>query len=48
MYSFSADIYSLGLVLYEIFERKLPEFDRVKQVVVLPKTFHVYIYHLYI
>eukprot|EP01127_Copromyxa_protea_P018246 TRINITY_DN5698_c0_g2_i1.p1 TRINITY_DN5698_c0_g2~~TRINITY_DN5698_c0_g2_i1.p1 ORF type:complete len:755 (-),score=74.70 TRINITY_DN5698_c0_g2_i1:66-2300(-) len=38
-YSLPADIYSLGLVLYEIFERKLPLYDQNRQTVVLPKTF---------
>jgi serine/threonine protein kinase len=40
-YSLPADIYSLGLVLYEIFERKLPLYDQARQTVVLPKSFQV-------
>jgi serine/threonine protein kinase len=39
IYNFSADIYSLGLVLYELFENKLPYFDQVTQSVVLPPRF---------
>jgi len=38
-YSFSADVYSLGLVLYEVFERKLPAWDNFRQCVVLPQNF---------
>lgn len=38
-YSFPADIYSLGLVLFELFEKKLPFFDQVRQIVVLPNSF---------
>ncbi|XP_049851299.1 probable serine/threonine-protein kinase DDB_G0278665 isoform X1 [Schistocerca gregaria] len=38
-YSFSADIYSLGIVLYEIFERCLPQFDQVRQTVIFPIHF---------
>jgi len=39
-YSFPADVYSLGLVLYEIFEKKLPNYDPMQQRVVLPPAFH--------
>jgi len=39
MYSYSADIYSLGLVLYEIFELRLPDFNPYQQTIVLPKYF---------
>lgn len=38
-YNLSADVYSLGLVLFEIFERKLPHFDQARQTVVLPPSF---------
>lgn len=38
VYSYSADIYSLGIVLFEIFERKLPEFDMIKGIT-LPAAF---------
>jgi len=38
-YSFSADVYSVGLVLYEIFERKIPEYDATLQTCKLPKNF---------
>jgi len=37
-YSFPADCYSLGLVLYEIFSGKLPEFDQQTQLAVLPSS----------
>jgi len=36
--SFPADVYSLGVVMYEIFER-LPEYDNLKRQVVLPTSF---------
>lgn len=38
-YDYSADVYSLGLVLYELFENKLPFYDQLRQCVVLPKQF---------
>eukprot|EP01125_Pyxidicula_operculata_P019299 TRINITY_DN698_c1_g1_i2.p1 TRINITY_DN698_c1_g1~~TRINITY_DN698_c1_g1_i2.p1 ORF type:complete len:874 (-),score=213.49 TRINITY_DN698_c1_g1_i2:666-3287(-) len=38
-YSFPADVYSLGLVLYELFENKLPGYDQAKQTVILPQSF---------
>jgi len=38
-YLFPADIYSTGLVLFEIFENILPEWDRKKGCVQLPETF---------
>jgi len=41
IYDFSADVYSLGLVLYELFENQLPAFDTVRQTVILPKEFKV-------
>jgi serine/threonine protein kinase len=40
-YSFSADVYSLGLVLYEIFENQLPYYDMITQTVHLPPQFKV-------
>jgi len=38
-YSFPADVYSLGLVLFELFERQLPNYDQMRQMVVLPPNF---------
>lgn len=38
-YNLPADVYSLGLVLFEIFEKKLPVFDQIRQTVVLPSSF---------
>jgi serine/threonine protein kinase len=38
-YDYSADVYSLGLVLYELFENKLPFYDQMRQCVILPKQF---------
>lgn len=38
-YNFSADVYSMGLVLYEIFERRVPTFDQQRQTVIMPPTF---------
>lgn len=38
-YTFSADIFSIGLVLYELFERKLPAWDDNRKVVILPQSF---------
>jgi len=34
-YSLSADIFSLGVVLYEIFENKLPDYDKEQMVIVI-------------
>lgn len=39
VYTFSADIYSIGLVLYELFERKLPAWDDNRKIVILPANF---------
>jgi len=39
MYTLSADVYSLGLVLFEVFEKKLPLWDYVRLCVILPHTF---------
>jgi len=39
VYTFSADIYSIGLVFYELFERKLPAWDDNRKIVVLPTNF---------
>eukprot|EP01123_Difflugia_compressa_P010990 TRINITY_DN4189_c0_g1_i1.p1 TRINITY_DN4189_c0_g1~~TRINITY_DN4189_c0_g1_i1.p1 ORF type:complete len:664 (-),score=101.48 TRINITY_DN4189_c0_g1_i1:86-1891(-) len=41
-YSFSADIYSVGLVFYELFEKKLPSWDDVRKIIVLPTQFQSY------
>eukprot|EP01121_Diplochlamys_sp_Union-15-3_P018244 TRINITY_DN6607_c0_g2_i1.p1 TRINITY_DN6607_c0_g2~~TRINITY_DN6607_c0_g2_i1.p1 ORF type:complete len:621 (+),score=110.51 TRINITY_DN6607_c0_g2_i1:54-1916(+) len=38
-YDFSADVYSLGLVFYELFETRLPHFDIETNSVVLPPNF---------
>lgn len=40
-YSFSSDVYSMGLVLFELFERCLPAFDQNTGITSLPKTFQV-------
>jgi serine/threonine protein kinase len=40
-YSFPSDIYSMGLVLYEIFEKKLPDYDPDTQKTTVPKKFDV-------
>eukprot|EP01130_Rhizamoeba_saxonica_P018656 TRINITY_DN9407_c0_g1_i2.p1 TRINITY_DN9407_c0_g1~~TRINITY_DN9407_c0_g1_i2.p1 ORF type:complete len:441 (-),score=67.46 TRINITY_DN9407_c0_g1_i2:50-1372(-) len=39
-YSFSADIYSLGLVMFEIIEGNLPYYDQYRQTVLLPQAFN--------
>eukprot|EP01121_Diplochlamys_sp_Union-15-3_P001247 TRINITY_DN11102_c0_g1_i1.p1 TRINITY_DN11102_c0_g1~~TRINITY_DN11102_c0_g1_i1.p1 ORF type:complete len:327 (+),score=32.92 TRINITY_DN11102_c0_g1_i1:175-1155(+) len=38
-YDFSADIYSLGIVFYEVFENLLPLWHQKKQCIVLPNNF---------
>jgi len=38
-YSFPSDIYSLGLVIYEIIERKLPGWDKRACCIVLPDVY---------
>eukprot|EP01121_Diplochlamys_sp_Union-15-3_P020758 TRINITY_DN8186_c0_g3_i1.p1 TRINITY_DN8186_c0_g3~~TRINITY_DN8186_c0_g3_i1.p1 ORF type:complete len:542 (-),score=79.06 TRINITY_DN8186_c0_g3_i1:92-1717(-) len=39
-YSKLADVYSMGLVLYEIFEAKLPRWNKKHKVAVLPEIFN--------
>lgn len=38
-YDFSADIYSLGLVIYELFENKLPHYNQITQTTELPSQY---------
>jgi len=38
-YSYPADVYSLGLVLFELFEKQLPTYDQFRQTVALPPNF---------
>uniref|UniRef100_A0A6B2L6E5 Protein kinase domain-containing protein n=1 Tax=Arcella intermedia TaxID=1963864 RepID=A0A6B2L6E5_9EUKA len=38
-YSFSADVYSLGLVLFELFENRLPEWNAARQCIMMPPTY---------
>jgi len=38
VYGYPADIYSTGLVIYEIIEQKLPDYDRQNSQIVLPTT----------
>jgi serine/threonine protein kinase len=40
-YGMSSDVYSIGLVLYEIFEKKLPNFDPETKITTVPKQFGV-------
>jgi serine/threonine protein kinase len=50
-YGMSSDVYSIGLVLYEIFEKKLPNFDPDTKLTTVPKIFGVcyflFIFHLF-
>jgi len=39
VYSLPADIFSFGVVLFELFERMLPKFDQSKQTFVFPETY---------
>eukprot|EP01125_Pyxidicula_operculata_P011083 TRINITY_DN361_c0_g1_i1.p1 TRINITY_DN361_c0_g1~~TRINITY_DN361_c0_g1_i1.p1 ORF type:complete len:287 (-),score=58.61 TRINITY_DN361_c0_g1_i1:124-984(-) len=39
LYTFSADVYSLGLVFYELFEKQLPGWNEMTQTIVLPQQF---------
>lgn len=39
IYSYPADVYSLGIVLYEIFEREVPQYDMMRQHINLPTQF---------
>eukprot|EP01125_Pyxidicula_operculata_P011085 TRINITY_DN361_c0_g1_i4.p1 TRINITY_DN361_c0_g1~~TRINITY_DN361_c0_g1_i4.p1 ORF type:complete len:229 (-),score=27.66 TRINITY_DN361_c0_g1_i4:362-1048(-) len=41
LYTFSADVYSLGLVFYELFEKQLPGWNEMTQTIVLPQQFKV-------
>ena len=38
-YDYSADIYSLGLVIYELLENKLPQYDQIRGTVVIPREY---------
>lgn len=48
MYSFPADIYSLGLVYYELFEKRLPQYDQVRQAVILPPHYQVTTFYVFL
>jgi hypothetical protein len=41
IFSFPADVFSLGLVFFEIFEKKLPGYDPIRLSVILPPQFAV-------
>lgn len=38
-YDYSADIYSLGLVIYELLENKLPQYDQIRGSVLIPAQY---------
>lgn len=38
-YDFSADIYSLGLVIYELLEKRLPQYDQIRAQVIIPSNY---------
>jgi serine/threonine protein kinase len=38
-YDFSADIYSLGLVIYELLEKRLPQYDQIRAQVIIPRDY---------
>lgn len=38
-YDFSADIYSLGLVIYELLEKRLPQYDQIRGQVIIPRDY---------
>jgi len=40
VYGFPADVYSTGLVLYEILEEKLPQFDKSLDRIILPESYY--------
>jgi len=40
VYGFPADVYSTGLVIYEILEEKLPVWDKTVDRVILPENFY--------
>jgi len=49
VYGYPADIYSTGLVIYEIIEQKLPEYDRQNSHIILPSHLFplILFYHWY-
>lgn len=38
-YDYSADVYSLGLVIYELLEKRLPQYDQMRATVVIPREY---------
>lgn len=38
-YDYSADVYSLGLVIYELLEKRLPHYDQLRATVVIPREY---------
>ena len=46
-YSFSADIFSLGVMLYEILERSLPEYNPEKHELTMPNDYKVSLLPIY-